>query len=127
MFACLDIDLLCVSLAPNVAKMDKKAGREIEELMNSVCPEGFATPAAAKRATTGGAAGGKRPKVDPSQMDAKQLALSGGVSVSYFYKLLFGLLEVPVVHSAPLCASFLRFHLFGNNVNVDGGKRKFIK
>lgn len=61
--------------------MDKKAGHEIEELLSKVAPDGFAVPAAGKRPGASSCATNKRAKVDPSSVDTKQLAQTGGVRI----------------------------------------------
>ena len=71
--------VLC--LDPDSKKIDKKAGKEIEEFMTSVYPGGIISTTAAKRPAASSTAAAKRAKVDPTNVDAKQLAASGEVSV----------------------------------------------
>lgn len=60
--------------------MDKKAGGEMDQFLESVWPDGYAPPtAAAKRPAAAASGAAKKAKVDPDNIDAKALALADKV------------------------------------------------
>ncbi|XP_071954852.1 X-ray repair cross-complementing protein 5-like [Antedon mediterranea] len=63
--------------APNVDRINSRAGALINEFKQMVYPDGYSPGAAPKRKATGDTGGSKRSKTDASEIDVAQMAADG--------------------------------------------------